>query len=110
MTHKEAEREIPFFLNDSINNVQLDDFLDHIDHCSECKEELTIQFIIGTGIQRLEAGDTFNLMGELNAKIEKARERLSSTYHLIHFSWILQAIVLVETIILFFLTWRLWEF
>lgn len=108
MTHKEAERSIPSFFDESIENLELSEFLDHIDRCPECKEELTIQFLVNRGLQSLSAGDEFNLTGELDKKLSKAHARLNRLYRMERFSWVLRAVVLVETVILFVLTLRIW--
>lgn len=34
------------FLDYKLNSRELKDFLDHIEKCRECKEELSIQFLI----------------------------------------------------------------
>lgn len=107
MTHKEAERCIPSFFDDSIDNLELAEFLEHIDNCPACKEELTIQFLVNRGLQSLSEGDEFNLSGELDKKLSKAHARLNRLYRLERFSWVLRAVVVAEFIALFVLTFRL---
>jgi hypothetical protein len=93
MICKEADRVIPLFLSDDLNNQELNDFLNHIDTCPECKEELTIQFLVSEGMQRLEDGDTFNLMNELDGIIKSAKKRLRFRRYLTFASWMLQLFV-----------------
>ena len=69
MTHKEAERSIPSFFDESMENLELAEFLDHIDKCPACREELTIQYLVGRGLQSLSDGNEFNLAGELDKKL-----------------------------------------
>ena len=107
MTHKEAERCIPSFFDESIENLELVEFLENIDRCPDCREELTIQFLVGRGLQSLSMGDEFNLAGELDKKLLKAHARLNRLYRLERFSWILRAIVVAETVALFMLTLRI---
>ena len=40
--------------------------------CPECKEELTIQFLVTEGLERLEKGNNFNLQRELLMKLDDA--------------------------------------
>jgi len=108
MTHSEVEKAIPSFLDDKLDAIELDDFLEHIDECDNCKEELTIQFIVRTGVSRLEKGDAFNLQGELDAKLRIAHEKLLVLKRLVCFSWILQSIVFLEALILMLLTIKIW--
>ena len=81
------------------------DFLDHIDKCPECREELTIQFLVRTGMQRLEDGNTFNLKEELDNLLKSAEKRLKGRRRLVRFSFLLEALVLalaVMTVVLAF--------
>ena len=74
-------------------NKDLSDFLDHVDSCPECKEELTIQFLVKVGMQRLEDGNTFNLAGELNSLLKEARKKLRHRKSLVVTSYVLQIAV-----------------
>ena len=93
MTCKDAEKLIPLFLDDDLDNKDLADFLDHVDTCPECKEELTIQFLVKVGMQRLEDGNTFNLAGELNSLLKDARKRLRHRKYLVFTSYVLEIAV-----------------
>ncbi len=99
MTCKDADKLIPLFLDDDLDNQDLSDFLDHIDSCPECKEELTIQFLVKVGMQRLEDGNTFNLAGELNSLLKDARKRLRRRRHLVFTSYILEIAVAALAVI-----------
>ena len=108
MTHKEAERSIPSFFDESMENLELAEFLAHIDNCPSCREELTIQYLVGRGLQSLNDGNEFNLAGELDKKLSKAHARLNRLYRLNRFSWVLRTIVVIEAVILFVLTLQIW--
>jgi len=100
MTCKEAEKLIPLFLDDDLDNKDLAEFIEHIDNCPECKEELTIQFLVKTGMQRLEDGNTFNLKQELLILIKNAKKRLKFRRNLFLLSILLElaVVVLVVTV------------
>ncbi|WP_026504777.1 anti-sigma factor family protein [Butyrivibrio sp. NC3005] len=95
MTHKQAEHDIAAFLDGTLENDELAAFLEHIEQCEDCKEELTIQFIVGTGMKRLEDGNAFNLVAELDEQINMAKKRLRSSRRLKIFALILQVIVVL---------------
>ena len=95
MTCKEAEKLIPLFLDDDLDNKELSEFIDHIDNCAECKEELTIQFLVKTGMKRLEDGNTFNLKQELLILIKNAKKRLKFRRNLFLLSVLLELAVVV---------------
>lgn len=96
MDCKEFERKIPAFLQNSMDYESMEAFHTHMVECSNCKEELSIQFLVSEGIRHLENGDAFNLDEELNGRIEASRR----SHHrkgvaLIMFQWIMTAILFV---------------
>jgi hypothetical protein len=99
MTCKDADRVIALFLNDDLDNRELADFLNHIDNCPECREELTIQFLVKEGMQRLESGNTFNLKLELELLLKDAKRRLKMRKSLVYASLLLELAVLAMAIL-----------
>ena len=87
---KQMEKLIPQFLDDDLDNQDLSDFLDHIDSCPECKEELTIQFLVRVGMQRLEDGNTFNLAQELERELADAKRKMHRRKTLVLVSYVLE--------------------
>ena len=69
MDCNKIQRLIPDFLKEELKTGELVRFLQHMDTCEECKEELTIQYLSSEGISRLEEGKTFDLDRELNEYI-----------------------------------------
>ena len=70
------EKMIPAFLNDALKYKDLKQFLKHVDTCSECREELTIQVLVSEGMARLEEGSAFDLQKELDRRMEEAQKRI----------------------------------
>lgn len=87
------EKLIPQFLDDDLDNQDLADFLAHVEHCPECKEELTIQFLVRVGMQRLEDGNTFNLTKELEKELSDAKKKLHVRKYLVITSYALEITV-----------------
>lgn len=71
------------FLEENLDDVQLAAFLEHIDSCADCREELTIQYMIREGLDRVETGETFNVHSDLNAFVAAQRRRLVKKEHLV---------------------------
>ena len=88
-----AQKLIPEFLDDDMDNQELSDFLSHVDACPECKEELTIQFLVKVGMQRLEDGNTFNLSSELDNLLADSKKKLSARKYLVLLSFGLEIAV-----------------
>ena len=64
MNCKDTDKLIPLFLMDQLTNRDLERFLKHINKCNDCKEELTIQYLVMIGSSLLEEGKSFDL-GEI---------------------------------------------
>jgi hypothetical protein len=99
MNCKDAERMIPLFLDDDLDNQGLSDFLNHIEKCSDCREELTIQFLVKVGMQRLEDGNNFNLKNELDTILTKARKKLRFRRYMAFTSFMLELLVLAMVVV-----------
>lgn len=76
MDCKEFLKLIPDFLNRDLEYRTLKHFLKHALHCSECFEELNIQFLITEGMNRLEEGDAFDLNKELSKRLVEAKGKI----------------------------------
>ena len=76
MNCKEAEKMIPSFLNDELDGDDLAEFVEHIEECPECKEELSIQFLVSEGLEQLEQGNNFNLQEALVETLDGADDRI----------------------------------
>ncbi len=76
MDCKEANKKMSDFLNNELNSRELKGFVEHISHCRDCKEELSIQFLVQEGMARLEDGSTFDLQSGLDGLLEEAERRM----------------------------------
>lgn len=76
MTCRECEKQIPDFIGRKMDYLGMKRFLEHVDACESCREELVIQFLIQEGMARLEDGDVFDLQRELQEYLEEARRRI----------------------------------
>ncbi|MDE5908109.1 MAG: zf-HC2 domain-containing protein [Lachnospiraceae bacterium] len=103
MTCKDAEKMISLFLEDDLEMDDLRKFLEHIDNCSECKEELTIQFLVSEGMARLESGNVFDLQNELKYCIEEAGHTLKLRESMRWLLYVIQGLTVFAGIILIIL-------
>ncbi|MDE7132512.1 MAG: zf-HC2 domain-containing protein [Lachnospiraceae bacterium] len=107
MNCKEAEKKIPSFLQDDLDGSKLEEFVEHVENCSECKEELSIQFLVTEGLERLEEGNNFNLQEELLMKLEFAEHRINVHRMLWYILLCLEAAVAAAIIIALCVVFRL---
>lgn len=76
MDCKEFERMIPDFIAKKLDYPTLKRFCGHMEYCEECREELSIQFLVSEGVQRLEDGRAFDFQKELDQRMEDARKKI----------------------------------
>lgn len=72
MDCKEVQKSIAAFLNGELQGRDAEQFLNHIQECEECKEELSIQYLVREGTARLEGGGSFDLSKDLDVLIENS--------------------------------------
>ncbi len=98
MDCKETQRMISGFLDDELEVRSLEHFLNHIEECKSCREELTIQFLVEVGTKRLEDGTNFNLSEELEHMMKDAWQRLRTRKRLHRAAFLLQVLVVIELV------------
>lgn len=98
MTCKETEKLIPFFLKDDLDTDDLRGFMEHISQCEECREELSIQFLVYEGLARLESGNVFDLQNELKSRMEEAEHVLKFRESMKWILYLLDGLVVVAAI------------
>ena len=86
-------KSIPLFLNDELDTDELKDFLEHIEYCPECKEELTIEILVNEGLNSLESGTNFDIKKEYNKCLSNAHHQLNKREGLKSFYYALTGLV-----------------
>ncbi|WP_349948280.1 zf-HC2 domain-containing protein [Lacrimispora sp. BS-2] len=77
MTCKEVERLVMPYINDELTDDELGEFLEHLESCPDCREELEIYFTVDVGIRELDSETgNYNIKGALESAIEQSRQRL----------------------------------
>lgn len=72
MDCKRAMELMTQFINDQLDAEDVQAFLDHIDSCPECREELEVNYSLMTAMKQLDEDTDLsdNYIEELNKKIE----------------------------------------
>lgn len=77
MTCREAEKLIVPYINDELTIDELDEFLEHVDSCDNCMEELEIHYMVDVGLKKLDEDDaTYDIVGDLMRKMESSAREL----------------------------------
>ena len=73
MTCREAEKLIVPYIHDELSMDQLDEFLEHVESCDNCMEELEIHYMVDVGLKKLDQDDvTYDIVGDLIRKMESS--------------------------------------
>lgn len=107
MNCKETEKMISLFLQDELEGKSLEQFVEHIEQCPECKEELSIQFLVTEGMERLEEGNNFNLQNALSDRLGDAKSCIKVHQGLQHTLICLETAVAVAILIAILIIFRL---
>lgn len=81
MTCMEAQALITPFINDTLNVMALEPFLDHVHECKECREELEVYYALLTAMKQLDEDESVssNYTKALKQKLTQAREYVRKT-------------------------------
>ena len=94
-----ATKMIPAFIDGELSYKELEQFMEHMDECESCKEELSIQFLVEVGLNSLEAGNTFDLQQELNIALEEAAKRVQVYRFFRHSAFVLACVGIAAAIL-----------
>ena len=78
MDCKEVQRNITAFLDEELDGRSAERFLNHIEECPECREELSIQYLVKEGMVRLEEGGSFDLGKDLKELISESYKKIKN--------------------------------
>ena len=73
---KIIEKKIPKYLNDELSPYEMQAFLDHVKECKDCKEELTIRYMVSEGLTKAEQNNEYNLLHGLEEKIKGSYRKI----------------------------------
>ncbi|MCR4763233.1 MAG: zf-HC2 domain-containing protein [Lachnospiraceae bacterium] len=102
---KICEKQIEPFFEDDLDNDELEAFLQHIETCRECREELTIRLLVRIGLERLEDGRTFHLGNEYQRMIRAAKTRLNRRRSLQRFAGLGIGAVILGVVTVVIISW-----
>ena len=103
MDCKELEKMIPAFVGKTLEYKDLKKFMEHIDGCPSCKEELTIQVLVFEGMARLEEGSAFDLQKEMDSRMQEAGRKIRFHELLKYISITLELAALAAVVIIIML-------
>ena len=109
MTCMEAEKMVVPYMKDELSPTELEDFLDHIKTCDNCREELEIYFTVDVGIRQLDEGTgTYNIKGALETALEISRQRIHTLYLLQTARYAVNTLCFWAVLVVLILQLRIW--
>ena len=73
LTCKEAEKMVMPYIVEELSEDKLDEFLEHIEGCRQCREELEIYYTVSVGLRQLESGTgVYDIAGALEESMDLA--------------------------------------
>lgn len=78
LTCQEAQRTITPYMNNLLKIEEMEDFIDHIRTCKECKEELEIYYTLFIGMKLLDEQKNIsnNFRMELEQRLQESEEQI----------------------------------
>ena len=88
MTCMEAEKMVVPYMKDELSPTELEDFLDHIKTCENCREELEIYYILQMGLRQMdEDNDHYDLAAALERKLQISEHRVRRRHAFLVFKY-----------------------
>lgn len=78
MTCMKAQSLITGFINDELEIGELEEFINHVETCKDCREELEVYYALLTAMKQLDEDKNLStdFSQELKEKIEHTQERI----------------------------------
>ena len=74
MKCQDMERYITLFINDSLTGDRMKEFIEHIEECQGCFDEMETNYLLKEALNRLEVEGSYDLHGALMEKIKNTRK------------------------------------
>lgn len=110
MTCMEAEKMVIPYINDELNPTDLENFLDHVEHCENCREELEIHYLVDEGLKKLDEVDsTYDIVGDLHRKLEGSDRILQKFLAFQVGRYAISTLMSVALFVIFLMQLRIWH-
>ena len=110
MTCVEAEKMVVPYMKDELSPTELEDFLDHIHTCENCREELEIHYMVDVGLKKLDETDgTYDIVGDLKRKVAESYRSLRQISMLQITTYAVSTLTGMALIVMILLQLRIWN-
>ena len=106
MTCMEAEKMVIPYINDQLSVTELEDFIEHIKTCENCREEL----MVDVGLKKLDEADgTYDIVGDLKRKLESSEAVLRRFFTFQVALYAVSTLMAMALVVIFLLQLRIWK-
>ena len=103
MTCREAERLVTPYIQDKLSGDELEAFLEHLEHCRNCQEELEIYFMVDVGLKQLDTGS-----GALQKRIAESYARVRRMWRFRKMEYAVNTLGVMAVLVTVMLQVRIW--
>ncbi|MBQ2250629.1 MAG: zf-HC2 domain-containing protein [Lachnospiraceae bacterium] len=110
MDCRQAEKLVVPYIKDELNMDELDDFLEHVDYCDNCMEELEIHYMVDVGLRKLDEDDTvYDIVGDLQRKLESSAFRIQRFFTFQVTKYAVGTLMSMAVLVMILLQLRIWH-
>lgn len=110
MTCMEAEKMVIPYIHDELTIDELDEFLEHVETCENCMEELEIYYMVDVGLKKLDEADaTYDIVGDLRRKLENSVWALQRFFAFQVTRYAVNTLMSMSLILMILLQVRIWH-
>ncbi|MEG2349532.1 MAG: zf-HC2 domain-containing protein [Hungatella sp.] len=109
MTCKETQSLVMPYIHQELTDEKMDEFLEHIETCKDCKEELEIYYTVEVGIRQLDTDNgNYNIKGTMESDIFMSKQRLATLRILNIIRYSADTLTLISLVVTLMLQCRIW--
>ena len=111
VTCKEAESLVMPYIRHELEVGQLEEFLEHIDQCANCREELEIYYTVEVGIRQLDSDtdtDRYNIKGDMESDILASKQEVYKARFVSILHYAADTLVVMSLVVTLILQTRIW--
>ena len=110
MDCRQAEKLVVPYIKDELNMDELDDFLEHVEYCDNCMEELEIHYMVDVGLRKLDEDDTvYDIVGDLQRKLESSAFRIQRFFTFQVTKYAVGTLMSMAVLVMILLQLRIWH-
>ena len=111
MTCKEAEGLVMAYVRHDMDVQKMEEFLEHVDQCENCREELEIYYTVEAGIRQLDADtdtDRYNIKGDMESDIIASRQEIYRARFISILHYAADTLMVMSLVVMLILQARIW--